>query len=160
MTHSKRKNSDKIETLKKQGSLNPRPEKVVDSLFGDNLLAFFDPNDLVQVKYEMLRSVEKEGYSVTEAARKFGFSRPSFYHVLSEFRKNGINGLIRKRPGPTKAHKLKDEIMEFIDSDIKEGEPLRSRTLAPKIEKQFGTKIHPRSIERAMERKKKLSQRK
>lgn len=155
MADSKKKLSDKIERLKAHGALNPHPEKVTYSFFIDSSLEFFDPDDLVQVKYEMLRSVEKEGFSVTNAAKEFGLSRPSFYQAQSEFKKHGIAGLTRGQPGPKSAHKLTDEIMEFIDKSIKEGDPLRSRILAPKIKEQFKVEIHPRSIERAVMRRKK-----
>ena len=155
MADSKKKLSDKIERLKAHGALNPHPEKVTYSLFIDSSLEFFDPNDLVQVKYEMLRSVEKEGCLVTNAAKKFGFSRPSFYQAQSEFKKHGVAGLTRGQPGPKSAHKLTDEIMEFIDKSIKEGQPLRSRMLAPKIKERFEVEIHPRSIERSVARRKK-----
>ena len=43
---------------------------------------FFDPRDLVQVKYEMLRRVRVDGASVSQAARDFGFSRTAFYRAL------------------------------------------------------------------------------
>jgi len=155
MADSKKKLSDKIERLKAHGALNPHPEKVIYSFFINSSLEFFDSNDLVQVKYEMLRSVEKEGFSVTNAAKEFGFSRPSFYQAQSEFKKHGIAGLTRDQPGPKSAHKLTDEIMEFIDKSIKEGDPLRSRILAPKIKERFKVEIHPRSIERAVMRRKK-----
>ena len=48
----------KGESLRQQGVLNPHPEKVADPLFHDS--EFFDPRDLVQVKYEMLRRVRVE----------------------------------------------------------------------------------------------------
>ena len=53
----------KGESLRQQGVLNPRPQKVADSLFLHG--EFFDPRDLVQVKYEMLRRVSVEKASVT-----------------------------------------------------------------------------------------------
>jgi hypothetical protein len=61
--------------LQQQGSFNPRPKAVTDPLFLNE--PFFDPRDLVQVKYEMLRRVQSEGQSVTQAAAAFGFSRLS-----------------------------------------------------------------------------------
>ena len=69
----------KGESLRHQGVLNPHPQKVADPLFlrGE----FFDPRDLVQVKYEMLRRVRVEGASVTEVTLAFGFSRPVFYQA-------------------------------------------------------------------------------
>jgi hypothetical protein len=49
----------KVKALLEEGTLNPTPDKVRDPKFREN--EFFDPRDLVQVKYEMLRraSVEK-----------------------------------------------------------------------------------------------------
>ena len=44
--------------------LNPRPEAVTDDRFRTG--EFFDPRDLVQVKYEMVRRVEEERAPVTE----------------------------------------------------------------------------------------------
>ena len=42
----------KTRSLKQHGCLNPHAERVRDELFLSN--AFFDPRDLVQVRYEML----------------------------------------------------------------------------------------------------------
>ena len=66
MTKHKRDLS-KIKTLKEHGTLNPHPEKVSDPLFQPT--QFFDPLDLLQVKYEMLRRVRVEGLSVARAVR-------------------------------------------------------------------------------------------
>ena len=49
--------------------------RVLDELFRSN--AFFDPLDLVQVKYEMLRRVRQDGLSVTHTDARFGVSRPT-----------------------------------------------------------------------------------
>ena len=51
----KQSNNPKTAALRRHSSLNPHPEKVRDELFLSN--AFFDPCDIVQVKYEMLRRV-------------------------------------------------------------------------------------------------------
>ena len=75
----------KVESLRQQATLNPRPQTVTDDLFTDS--EFFDPRDLVQVKYEMLRRVEKDGHSISEAATRFGFSRPSFYQARPHSRR-------------------------------------------------------------------------
>ena len=69
----------KGKSLRQQGVLNPNPEKVADPLFHDS--EFFDPRDLVQVKYEMLRRVRVDRASVSEVTQKFGFSRPVFYQT-------------------------------------------------------------------------------
>jgi len=146
---------EKIEGLKQHRTLNPHPQKVSDPLFRDPSCEFFDPHDLLQVKYEMLRSVEQEGCSVSEATRRFGFSRPCFYQTRAAFAQHGMSGLIRGQSGPKSARKLTDEIMEFIEQSVPEGQPLRSRVLAPKIQERFGIEVHPRSIERAVKRRKK-----
>jgi len=145
----------KTESLKKYGALNPHPQKVAEKTFSDSALEFFDPRDLVQVKYEMLRVVEKEGRSVKHASEAFGFSRPAFYQVQAQFKQGGVASLVKKRPGPKSAHKLTDDILTFIEEKIKEGEPLRARKLAPLIREKFGKDVHPRTIERAVTRRKK-----
>ena len=55
---------------------------------------FFDPEDLVQVKYEMLRRVREDGQAVTQASAAFGFSRPSFYEAQVAFERAGLPGLV------------------------------------------------------------------
>jgi hypothetical protein len=69
--------------LQQQGTLNPHPEKVSDSLFQHS--DFFDPQDLVQVKYEMLRRVKVDKHSVSRSATAFGMSRPTFYQAQMDF---------------------------------------------------------------------------
>src|ERR1035441_4116277 len=46
----------KAQALEASRTLNPRPERVADPAFGPG--GFFDPADLVQVKYEMVRKAE------------------------------------------------------------------------------------------------------
>ena len=92
------KNNPKLEALRQQRALNRRPGKVTDELFAED--SFFDPRDLVQVKYEMLRRVQAEGKSVTDAAAAFGFSRPSFYQAQSAFGQEGLAGLVPQKRGP------------------------------------------------------------
>ena len=65
---SRRKDA-KSEALRESGALNPRPQLVTDPSFLGH--EFFDSRDLVQVKYEMLRRVQIDGLSITEAARAF-----------------------------------------------------------------------------------------
>ena len=149
----KKQPDKKIAALMEHACLNPRPERAMDSPFREE--AFFDSRDLVQVKYEMLRAVEKEGRSVKHSSEAFGFSRPAFYQVQSQFKQSGVTGLVKKRPGPKSAHKLTDDILAFIEEKVKDGKPLRARKLAPLIREKFGKEVHPRTIERAVTRRKK-----
>ena len=155
MARPKQPKDDKTQSLKKYGALNPHPNKVAEKMFSDSALEFFDPRDLVQVKYEMLRAVDREGRSVKQASEAFGFSRPAFYQAQSQFRQEGVTGLVKKRPGPKSAHKVTDDIMAFIEEKIKAGKPLGARKLAPLIREKFDKEVHPRTIERAVTRRKK-----
>jgi len=150
---------DKMRALKKYHALNPRPEKVKDEAFTSGA-PFYDPRDLVQVKYEMLKRVEEEKSSVTKACRAFGFSRPTFYKTYKEFSNSGIAGLLPKAPGPKSAHKLNDRVMEFVERKIEDEGPLSSSALAQAIEDEFGFSIHPRSVERALDGRQKKRRRK
>jgi transposase len=151
---SKDSQDPKYETLRQYGALNTAADAVCDACFLGH--EFFDPRDLVQVKYEMLRRVRIDGASVSQAARDFGFSRTAFYQALTLLEEQGLPGLIPKRPGPKGAHKLGDAVLEFIGQQQQAAdEPLRPEVLAEMIASQFGFSIHPRSIERALARRRK-----
>lgn len=143
----------KTEALRRQGSLNPHPENVNDPLFKGT--DFFDARDLVQVKYEMLRRVQTEQRSVTESAATFGFSRPSFYLAQSAFELSGLSGLLPRKPGPKRSHKLSTEVMQFLEQLLQHEPSLRPPDLAARVLERFDRKVHPRSIERALARSKK-----
>ncbi len=151
---ARRKTPDpKAEALRQRGSLNPHPEKVTDPLFSES--AFFDARDLVQVKYEMVRRVESDGQTVSDSAAAFGFSRPSFYQAQSLLESGGLAALVPQKPGPRRAHKLSPRVMGFIQKLQSEDPSLKGPELAERIEKRFGLKVHPRSIERALARQEK-----
>ena len=143
----------KIKKLKEQGVLNAKAEKVKDELFQKYDL--FDPQDLLQVKYEMLRRVQKDGSTVLNASQKFGFSRPSFYKAQNDFITNGLPGLIPRQKGPKQAHKLSGDVMEFVAQAIDKDNTLKAAKIVSLLEKRFNLKVHPRSIERAIARRKK-----
>ena len=143
----------KLQTLKKNRTLNPHPERVTDPLFQEE--DFFDARDLLQVKYEMLRRVRLEGWPVARAAETFGFSRPSFYKAQTAFGQAGLGGLFPKKRGPREAHKMTSDIVAFV-SEMLGGDPgLSTAMLAQRIEERFGVIVHPRSIERALKRREK-----
>jgi len=143
-------NDPKLEALRQHGTLNPRPSEVTDPRFAQD--SFFDPRDLVQVKYEMLRRVQSEGQSVTGTATAFGFSRPSFYQAHSAFAEGGLAGLVPHKRGPKQAHKLTDEILTYILSTRQKEPSVRTTELVRLIQRRFGIKLHPRSIERRLKR--------
>jgi len=116
---------------------------------------FFDSADLVQVKYEMLRQVHVDKNSISESARAFGFSRPSFYQAQSGFQQDGVFGLLPHKRGPQGGHKLTDEVMEFVAQQRSADASLTPEQLAEAIQKRFRLQVHPRSIQRRLVRQKK-----
>jgi len=138
----------KRQTLRRHGTLNPQPDSVTHPLFQNS--NFFDPDDLLQVKYEMLRQVHVDRDSISEAARAFGFSRPSFYQAHSAFQQDGVFGLFPHKRGPQGGHKLTSEVMEFILQQRFEDPTLTPEQLAQAIQKRFRVQVHPRSIQRRL----------
>lgn len=155
-----RPSQDKLVALHKSHALNPSPEKVTDQSFvsGED---FFDARDLVQVKYEMLRRVHKEGKSVVQATASFGFSRPSFYRTQEAFEAEGLPGLLPQRPGPRRGHKLTPPVIAFLEQAVVKEPLLRPQELAARVQERFNLVVHPRSVQRVLARRlKKLPGRK
>jgi transposase len=138
--------------LREHGTLNPQPQRITDVLFRDH--DFFDPRDLVQVKYEMLRCVRVDGLSVLQAARRFGCSRSAFYQARAAFRGQGLLGLVPRRPGPRRAHKPSDEVVTFLLRCRHDDPTQPASALAELVQRHYGLTVHPRSIERALQRRK------
>lgn len=89
--------SDKSKRLKAGQALNWHPERVRTAWFQAG--GFFDAQDLVQVKYEMLRHVQQDGASKAEAAALFGLSRPSFYQGGRGHRHRPRRSIPRRQSG-------------------------------------------------------------
>ena len=131
--------------------LNPHPEQVTDPEFLAS--EFFDARDAVQVKYEMVRKVKAAGAPVTEAAAAFGYSRPAYYAAAAALEASGLEGLVPARPGPRGAHKLTEPILAWAEQQLTASPGLRPAQLADPIEQAFGVRVHPRSVERALARR-------
>jgi len=147
----------KRDALKRHGTLNPHPDFVTDPLFqiGD----FFDPDDLVQVKYEMLRRVRVDKQSASQSASSFGFSRPTYYQAEEDFQRDGLVGLLPEKRGPRQAHKLTSDVLDFA-AQLRASDPsIRTLDLVAAIEKRFAIAAHPRTIERALARQEKKRRR-
>ncbi|MDR6208089.1 transposase [Paraburkholderia graminis] len=147
------KPDSKQDRLRRLGVLNLHPERVRAPWFQSN--DFFDARDLIQVKYEMLRHVSVDGASKADAAELFGVSRPTFYQAEAAFARDGLAGLMPKPRGPKGAHKLNLEAMAFVERHLEGDGSIHARALAEQLESELGISVHPRSIERAIARKKK-----
>ena len=138
----------KADALCAEGTWNPAPDKVRDPKFLAN--EFFDPRDIVQVKYELLRRVSVEHAPVTEAAADYGVCRPTYYQAKGNFAAAGIAGLVPKKRGPRGPRKLRGKVLTFLENQIRPGEPIRARQLATLLRERFDLAVHPRTIERAL----------
>lgn len=103
----------------------------------------------------MVRHVRIDGAQKVTAAALFGVSRPTFYQAEAAFAREGLAGLLPKPRGPKSAHKLTPEVMAFIEAQRTDEPSLGARFLARRIRTELGLIIHPRSVERALARKKK-----
>ena len=147
------KDIHKQKLLRQHGTLNTRPQDVQHPLFRDS--DFFDPDDLLQVKYEMLRQVHVDNQPISQAAHDFGFSRPSFYQTNTAFEQAGLSGLVPLKRGPKSGHKLTPEVMELIRATRMADPSLSFVQLAALVKTDFNIEVHPRSIERQLLREKK-----
>jgi transposase len=151
MAKKSRLSDPKLQALREQRALYPHPESVKAEGFGPD--QFLDPRDLVQVKYEMLREHRLKGRPVKEVSREFGVSRQGFYLAEAAFEQEGMPGLLPRRRGPKGAHKCTDSILDFV-AQWREA-PGSEPSVVEAIEDRFGVRLHPRSIDRALARRKK-----
>jgi transposase len=139
---------DKFRALRSSQTLHPHPEWVRDLLFTSGS-PFFDPRDLVQVKYELLRRVRVEGEAVSQAAARFGLSRPTYYTALAAWERAGLMGVFPQPTGPRQAHKLTPDIVALL---LPQAATQSSTQLADWLREHEHLRVHPRSIERALAR--------
>jgi len=137
--------------LEQQGLVNPAADSVRDALFVDS--EFFDPRDIVQVRYEMLRAGRVGERSVTETAAAFGVSRATYYQQVAAFAEEGIAGLIPDKRGPRGPHKLTDAVVDFVAGELAQHPALDSQAIAEAVAERFGVRVHRRSVERAIARR-------
>ena len=106
----------------------------------------------------MLRSNQKDGIGVQKASKIYGFSRISFYKIKKAFKEHGVAGLLPRKRGPRRAHKLTGEVMEFVKELVRQKPDIKSARIKEKIKERFSITVHERSIERAILRSKKKQQ--
>ena len=141
----------KRQALRAVGTFNPRAAQVRHTLFEQS--DFFDPEDLLQLKYETLRTLEKDGYSIAQAAREFGLSRPTIYQAQAQFQQQGLEGLLPHKRGPQKPHKLTAEVVQFLRDQTTAEPAVTAEELARRVRQRFERKLHPRTIEKALQSK-------
>ena len=141
----------KRQALKASATFNPRADQVRHQLFEQS--DFFDPEDILQLKYETLRALEKDGYSIAQAAGEFGLSRPTIYQAQGQLAEGGLEGLLPRKRGPKGAHKLTPEVRQYLEERGAAEPELDSSELARRVRQRFKVKLHPRTIEKALKTK-------
>jgi transposase len=140
---------EKRRVLKAQGALNPAPERVTAAPFMA-YPEFFDAEDRLQVRYEMLRAPAQGEMTVAEACRAFGVSRQTFYVLRRAFEARGLAGLAegkRGRKGPLKASL---EVVEFVRGQRGQDPTASGAELARQVRERFGIDLHRRTVERLL----------
>lgn len=137
--------------LQTTGTFNSRAAQVRHPLFQQS--SFFDPEDLLQLKYETLRAVEVEKCPIAKAARDFGLSRPTIYEAQAQLQQQGLDGLLPRKRGPKAAHKLTDQVLEYLQEQAQAEPQAGAAELAGRVRQRFAVKLHPRTIQKALERK-------
>jgi transposase len=140
--------SGKRQALEATGTFNRRFAAVRHELFQKG--EFFDPKDLLQLKYESLRAVEKEGYSIARAAGEFGLSRPTIYQAQAQLQTEGLEGLLPRKRGPRGAHKLTAQVCRYLQQEAAAEPQTGARELSLRVRERFKIKVHPRTIEKAL----------
>lgn len=147
------KADSKTTELERSATLNARPDAVVDPLFQHN--PFFDARDLLQVRYEMLRRHRIDGQSIVDTTVAFGVSRPTFYHAQAAFARGGLQGLLPRQRGPKGRHKLDTQVLEYTQTLKNADSKITTTRCVQEIQQRFGISVHRRSLERALQSKKK-----
>jgi transposase len=141
----------KARFLASRGALHPHPERVRDPLFQRS--DFFDPRDLVQVRYEALRRHRVDGQAVAGVARAFGMSRQLFYILARAFREGGLPGLLPRKRGPRRARKGTDAILAYVAGRRAASPGCPTRALVDDVSREFGVRLHRRTLERGLARR-------
>ena len=141
----------KSQRLRQAGLLNPHPERVQDPRFESS--EFFDPRDIVQVRYEMVRLVRLDKLTLAKAAERFGVSLPTCFRAAKAFASHGLQGLLPARRGPRGPHKVTPEMLRFVDDYRALHGRTSAATMVQLIQQQFGVSLHPRGLEKALARR-------
>ena len=141
----------KQEVLIGNGTYNRNYTKVSEPRFIND--DFYDPRDLAQVKYEMLRAARESERSVEEITGSFGFSRAGFYKIKKSFEEEGVSAFASNKTGPRGAWKLTEEIRRFIDGYLSDHPDASSEEVSDVLKAERGLEMSKRTVERYRGRK-------
>jgi len=141
----------KQDVLLENGTYNRKYADVKEQRFIDD--DFYDPHDLAQVKYEMLRTARESKESIEEITIRYGFSRAGFYKIKNSFDEQGVSAFVSNKTGPRNAWKLTRECQRFIDSYLLESPDTSSADIASILKTERGLEVSKRTVERYRNRK-------
>ena len=136
--------------LEQEGLINPKPERVSHPLF--ETLNFFDPLDLPQVRYEMIRTARVENITVAKACKLFGFSREYFYKLERSFMARGYVALLGSTMGRRPIIALNQEIVNFSVHRKMEQPTISGESLRQELQKLYHVDCSRRTVERIVEK--------
>jgi transposase len=148
--HDTHRTDPKAYFLAQRGALHPHPQRVQDALFRG--CTFFDPRDLVQVRYEMVRRFRVNGHPASAVARSFGVSRQSLYALARAFQGRGLPGLFPGKRGPKAPSKCPDVVLAFVQARLDESPGLTSDELLHDVRQRLGLHLHRRTLQRQRQR--------
>jgi len=133
--------------MQELGLLHRHPEAVKDPLF-QAFPEFFDPHDLLQVRYELLRSHRVDADPVGKVCARYGLTRQTFYNLVAKFARAGTAGLIPDKPGPRGPSKLTAEVVDFARGELENEPAVTGAELARRIRSSLGRRVHRRTVEK------------
>ena len=136
--------------LEKEGLLNPKPARIIHPLFKTQ--DFFNPLDLPQVRYEMLRCARAREQSVSGACKAFGFSREYFYQLDRKFMEQGYAALLGSQVGRRPLILLNQEIVSFIIFEKIRNSKITAGNLRKQIQERYNVECSIRTVERVVEK--------
>ena len=110
--------------------------------------AFFDAEDHLQVRYEMLRAHLVDRDATSAIGQRFGVSRQTFYNLQAKFAAAGTGGLLAQRPGPKGPRKVTAEVATFVHARLDGEEAFSTPGVLAEIHARFGVVMHRRTLEK------------
>lgn len=137
--------------LAETGLLNLHPEDVDDPLFRAHP-EFFDPHDLVQVRYEALRAHLVDDDKIATLCARYGICRQTYYNLLEKFLASGTAGLLPEKRGPRDAWKLGPDVRSHVRELVRQEPKISGASLASRLRARFGFSVHKRTVEKLLVR--------
>jgi hypothetical protein len=134
------------EILRRALCLHRSPENVKDEAFIEKS-DFFDPRDIVQVKYELLRRCQIDGKDVASACLDFGFSRTTYYKVQQAFLAGGLPSLMGRQRGRPNPIKVTDVVLGYTIAEKAKNPKLTAREMVAALEARYQLQLSVRMVQ-------------